>query len=187
MRHRPRGPARLLVYLAVLGAARAGTAPDQILELQVKSAFLYNFAKFVDWPASAPNADGSFTFCVMGSDPLFPVLAQTLRGKTLNGRTLLARRIETASNARQCSVVFIGGSESKDLARIPVSELGAGVLTVGDLDHFVDSGGMIQLIKDDNRFRFAINVEAVNRSGLRMSSKLLQLAGTAPKGAGGKP
>jgi len=172
------------VCLALLAAACfAAEPPADILELQVKAAFLYNFAKFVEWPGPGANEESSFVFCVVGADPLYPILGQSLRGKMLNGRTLIARRLEKPSNAQHCNVVFVGSAESKHLAEVLEGAREFSVLTVGDSGQFADRGGMIQLIKDPNRFRFTINVDAVNRSGLRISSRLLQLAGRAPAAA----
>ena len=172
------------ICLALLAAAcSAAEPPAGILELQVKAAFLYNFAKFVEWPAPGTKEETSFVFCVVGADPLYPVLGQSLRGKMLNGRTLIARRLDKPSDARHCNVVFVGSAESKHLADVLEGAREFSVLTVGDSSQFADHGGMIQLIKDPNRFRFTINVDAVNRSGLRISSRLLQLAGRAPPAA----
>ena len=74
--------------------AHAADLPAESLELQVKAAFLYNFAKFVEWPADvgSAGATGRLTFCVFGDEPLFSALTQSLVGKTINGRALVARR-----------------------------------------------------------------------------------------------
>jgi hypothetical protein len=154
----------------------AAEPPAGSLELQVKAAFVYNFAKFVEWPGSGSSSDDSLSFCVIGAQPLYDVLKQSLSGKTIAGRPVIARRIENRPGDQHCNVVFIGG-DKEHLAEILEAATANGALTVGDSDRFAERGGMIQLIKDENRFRFAINVEVANRSGLHISSKLLQLAG----------
>jgi hypothetical protein len=170
---------RLLIHsLLVLGPASAGAfageSQTELHELQVKSAFLYNFAKFVDWP---PDPGGApITFCTFVGDPLSDVLRQSLTGKTINNRPLLTRQIPAPKDAQNCQVVFVSGYSKKQLVTAISSMPRDGTLTIGDSDQFAVSGGMIQLIKGSNKFRFAINVDAVNRNGLRISSKLLQLA-----------
>ena len=170
----------LRLCLALLAVAcRAVEPPAASLELQVKAAFVYNFAKFVEWPAGSSPGDDTLTFCVMGAEPLYGELKKTLGGKTIAGRPVVARRIENRPGDQHCNVVFVGG-EKERLAEILAAATAIGALTVGDSDHFAERGGMIQLIKDENKFRFAINAEAVNRSGLRISAKLLQLSSKAP-------
>jgi hypothetical protein len=176
---RLRMAARLFIHVlsafgpwSIIGAA--GESQEELLELQVKAAFLYNFAKFVDWrlgPNGAP-----ITFCTFAGDPLSEVLRHSLSGKTINNRPLLTREIPAPKDAQNCQVVFINGDNTKQLLTTINSMPGAGTLTIGDSDQFAVWGGMIQLIKGSNKFRFAINVDAVNRNGLRISSKLLRLA-----------
>jgi hypothetical protein len=164
--------------LLILGPASvavvAGESQAELLELQVKAAFLYNFAKFVDWPPDSGSAP--ITFCTFAGDPISEVLRQSLSGKTINNRPLATRQFPAPKDAQNCQVVFISGYSKKQLAGAVASLPGGGTLTIGDSDQFVVSGGMIQLMKGSNKFRFAINVDAVNRNGLRISSKLLQLA-----------
>jgi len=170
----------LRLCLAVLaGACCAAEPPAASLELQVKVAFVYNFAKFVDWPGPGPSSDDSLSFCVIGAEPLYDELKQSVTGKTIAGRPVIARRIENRAVDQHCSVVFIGG-DKEHFAGILEAATASGALTVSDCDRFAERGGMIQLIKDENKFRFAINVEAVSRSGLRISAKLLQLSSKAP-------
>jgi len=176
-------PMERALRLLLAGAAVACCAaepPAGNLETQVKAAFVYNFAKFVEWPNADSSSGDAFCFCVIGSEPLYDVLKQILTGKTIAGRPVSARRIENGSADGHCNVVFIGRLDKQHLDEILDVPPGSQALTVSDFDQFAERGGMIQLIKEDNRFRFAINVEAVNRSRLRISAKLLQLAIKAP-------
>jgi hypothetical protein len=145
--------------------------------VRVEAAFLYSFARFVEWPdVSGTPASAPVTFCVLGSAPLQNVLEQSLAGKAINGHPVVARRIGRPEDALQCQIAFIGWDERKRLPALLAILNGAPVLTVADFEQFATHGGMIQLIKEGNKFRFAVNIDAVAHNGLRVSSKLLQLA-----------
>jgi hypothetical protein len=167
----------LLLMLGWQGMAGAAEAQTQFLEMRVEAAFLYSFARFVEWPDnySAP-ASTPVTFCVLGFAPLEEALEQSLAGKTINGHPVLARRIGRPEDTLQCQIAFIGWEERKRLPAVLAALNGAPVLTVSDFEQFASHGGMIQLIKEGNKFRFAVNIDALTRHGLRVSSKLLQLA-----------
>lgn len=167
----------LAATLAV--AAHAADPQADSLELQVKAAFLYNFAKFVEWPADGRSGAGgssSLAFCVFGDEPLFSALTQSLVGKTINGRVLVARQAEGSQGVPRCDIAFIGAGVKKRMDEVLDTLAGAGVLSISDLDQFARHGGMIELTRKANQFRFAVNIDSVNRNGLRISSKLLQLA-----------
>jgi len=166
----------LAASLAV--AAHAADPRADSLELQVKAALLYNFAKFVEWPSDTRSAGsiGSLTFCVFGDERLFSTLTQSLVGKTINGRALVALQADGPQRAQRCDIAFIGVAEKKRMDEVLEAFAGAGVLSISDLDQFARHGGMIELTKKADKIRFAVNIDAVNRNGVRMSSKLLQLA-----------
>ena len=168
----------LLTSLA-LGASLTppGYAADS-LELQVKAAFLYNFAKFVEWPTDtrSAGASGSLAFCIFGDEPLFSALTQSLAGKTINGRVLIARQVGGAPGPEPCNIAFVGTAEKKRVEEVLGAFAGAGVLSISDLSQFARRGGMIEITRKADKFAFAVNVDAVNRNGVRISSRLLQLA-----------
>ena len=167
----------LVLVLGWHAAAGAIEAQTQWLEMRVEAAFLYSFARFVEWPDDpGVSASSPVTFCVLGSQPIENALEQSLAGKTINGHPVLMRRIGRPEDALQCRIAFIGWDESKRLPAVLAALNGAPVLTVADFELFASHGGMIQLIKEGNKFRFAVNVDALTRHGLRASSKLLQLA-----------
>ena len=168
----------LVICLALAVAADAANSPAESLELQVKAAFLYNFAKFVEWPSDtrAAGSSGSLAFCVFGDEPLLSALTQSLVGKTINGRALVARQSEGPEGTGQCDIAFIGAGEKKRMDELLDGFAGTGVLSISDLDQFARHGGMIELTRKADKIRFAVNIDAVNRNGVRISSKLLQLA-----------
>ncbi|HYM10026.1 MAG TPA: YfiR family protein [Bryobacterales bacterium] len=149
--------------------------PAASLEYQVKAAFLYNFAKFVEWPADKPGG-GPFVVGVLGKDPFGAALDQAFGGKTINGRAPQIWRITGVAEARQCQILFVSSSEAKRLPEILGTLRSASVLTVSEIEDFAESGGMIRLRTEENKVRLEINVDAATQAGIRISSKLLALA-----------
>jgi hypothetical protein len=143
-------------------------------EYQVKAAFLYNFARFVDWPADSP--DSPFVIGIVGDDPFRGALESAVKGKTVNGRPVLVRRFTSAESAHGCQILFISGSERGRLQSILDSLNGSAVLTVGETEGFARSGVAINFVIENDRVRFEVNVEAAERVQLKISSKLLSIA-----------
>jgi hypothetical protein len=144
---------------------------------EVKIAFLYNFAKYIDWPASSfASSQSPFTICLLGQDPFGNLLDETLLGKVVDGRPVVIRRLKDKTEARSCQMVFVSSSESTHLPEIFASVQGANVLLIGETAGFALLGGTIEFTLDENHVRFTINSDAAGRSGLKFSSKLLTLA-----------
>lgn len=155
-------------------ALRAQQGPT---DSQVEAAYLYNFLRFVDWPDDPPMESRSpWVLCVVGDTSVGDDLKQLVSGKSVRGHDLEARKLPISADLRGCNVLFIGASEKKRLGWILTSLRGSSVLTVADMDHFVESGGMIQFVIQDSRVRVAIDVGATSRARLNVSSKLLSLA-----------
>ena len=165
----------IVVAIAVLGS---GTAlSDAALEYRVKAAFLYNFAKFVNWPDSAfSSVDEPLGVCVLGTDPFGAVLDKSLEGRTAHGRNLLIRRGSDLAALGRCHVLFVGTVAHEPLARIMQRVGGSGALTVGETHGFFDLGGIIRLDVEDGKVRFDVNAGRADEAGLRVSSQLLKLA-----------
>ncbi|HEY5838564.1 MAG TPA: YfiR family protein [Pyrinomonadaceae bacterium] len=165
-----------LLSLCFLGSLTS-TVQAQSSEYQVKAAFLYNFAKFVDWPGDAlGNSNAPLIIGVMGDDPFGGALDQAISGKTINGRSLQVRRLRWGHDLRSCHILFISSSERKRLPQIIQSLRGASVLTVGDMGQFNQQGGIINFILEANKVRFEINSRGADQARLKISSKLLSLA-----------
>jgi len=153
---------------------RAQEAPS---EYQVKAAYLFNFLKFVEWPGDAPaDTHGRWIFGIVGDNPLGGELAQIISGKTVQGHDLEVKRFQSGEDLHACHILFISASEKKRLPSMLAALDGSSVLTVADMDHFIESGGMIQFVMQEKRVRFAIDVGASSRARLKVSSKLLSLA-----------
>jgi hypothetical protein len=113
---------------------------------------------------------------VFKHDPFGTALDEVIRGKTINNRAILARRINELPDLKPCQLVFVNSAEDKLLSEILNSLKGTSALVVGEGDGFAERGGGIQFFLEDNKLRFAINVDAVQRARLNVSSKLLALA-----------
>ncbi|MBI1776245.1 MAG: YfiR family protein [Proteobacteria bacterium] len=146
-------------------------------ENALKAAFLYNFITFTEWPHQKlqPNDDAPFRLCVYGQDALGAAL-RALEAKTVNGRSLSTARVGSTAEAHKCNLLYIENFDGRP-AEAMLSELSAdGVLTVGEEARFAELGGIIALVKRNNRVAFVINMDAASRAGLKFSSKLLSLA-----------
>jgi hypothetical protein len=167
----------LAVLMLFAGSLRLCAQANPPSEYQLKAAFLFNFAKFIDWPATSPASPQSpFLICVLGQDPFGSVLDDTLKGKVIGARPLVLHRLRDKAEAGLCQIVFVSSSESAHLAEILGSLQRANVLLVGDTNGFAALGGTIEFTLDNNQVRFTINTDASARSGLKFSSKLLALA-----------
>jgi hypothetical protein len=157
-------------------------AQDPMPEYQVKAAYLFNFLKFVDWPDDAfADPLAPIVIGILGDDPFGSSLPQVVVGKTIQGRDLVIRAYHDGENLRGAHILFISSSEKKRLPAILSSLRGSSVLTVADMDGFLDSGGMIQFVPESSRVRFSINADATRRGRLQMSSKLMSLAKSVGK------
>jgi hypothetical protein len=168
-----------LAIVWVLFAVSSALGQQKPNEYQVKAAYLYNFGRFVEWPANvkAPKSD-TFTVCVLGQDPFGPALDSTLAGETMGGKSVAARRISTPQEAVNCQILFVSSSEGRRLSKIVEALDRECVLTVSDMPQFSQRGGMIQFVLEEKRVRFEVNLTAVQHVGLSLSSELLKVAAT---------
>jgi hypothetical protein len=159
----------------------AMSSPDSYLEPasehSVEALFVYNFAKFVDWPPSLfASPQDQFTICVVGDDPFGSELDQAVTGKYINGRRIAIKRVIKGSDARACQIAFVGYPDERRV-KATLGELASfSVLTVGAAKGFTEWGGVVKLTSENNKVGFEINMDAAERSQLKISSKLLKLA-----------
>jgi YfiR/HmsC-like len=146
-------------------------------EYQFKADSLFNLLKFVEWPENASaGARTKWVIGVVGSTPVTYELVRMVAGKTILGRELKIEAVQSADGMRACHVLFISASERKRLPSILAGVRGYSVLTVSDMDNFVESGGMVQFVMADERVRMMIDVGAATGTRLKISAKLLALA-----------
>ena len=156
-----------------------GRAQDsQPTEYQIKAAFIYHFAEFVDWPTQAfADASSPMVIGVLGENVFGTDLEQIINGKAIKGHQLQFKEFKSVTEVTNCQVLFISPSEKSHLPKILAALQGANVLTVSEkTDDFTKDGGMINLKIIDNKIRFEINNDAAKKAGLTISSKLLSLA-----------
>ncbi len=155
-------------------------ADEPPLEYQVKAAFLLNFTKFVQWPASAFSDQRSpLAICILGEDPFGSSLDEIVKGEAVNGHELVVQRIRRPSEGKACQVLFVARTE-KEVPRI-LDDLGPGVLTVGEGERFLEDGGIIAFVIEDRRVRFDIDQRAAARARLTLSSRLMSVARSVKK------
>jgi len=150
-------------------------AAASVGESDVKAAFILNFIKFVEWPASAfSSPEDPILISVVGKAPIGDAI-DGLNGKTVSGRKVVVRKARDLAALERCHVLFIGTSEKTALA----PALGAAqrwpVLTVGDFDGFAGRGGTIGFVRQDSRVGFEINEDSARKAGLKVNAKLLYL------------
>jgi hypothetical protein len=170
-----------LMYLLFAGSIALGQQRPSAY--QVEAAYLYNFGRFVEWPAKvAPPQSNSFTICVLGEDPFGQALDATLAGETIGNQRVVARRISNPQMSADCQILFISSSEANRLNKILEALDKNAVLTVSDIPQFSQRQGMIQFVMEENRIRFEVNLTATQRAGLTLSSELLKVATAVRKG-----
>jgi hypothetical protein len=154
-------------------------SPDSS-EYLIKAGFIFNFAKFVEWPPTTfPQADSPIVIGILGTDPFGAIIDQIVQDKKIGGRGFVVKRLKwgvDTKELRECKILFVGASERAHLDELVQIVRGLPILTVGETPGFAERGGVIRLVLEDNRVRFEVNVEAARQAGLTISSRLLTLA-----------
>jgi hypothetical protein len=163
-----------VLALAIPGFMWRGTSLEAgaVSDGQVKAAFLFNFAKFVNWPAAN---EGPLVIGIAGDDAFAEVVTKTVRGRSVNGRDLQTRRLAEGDDPAGCQVVFVGVMRPQDAAEW-LHRVRGPVLTVGETVQFLRDGGMVRFYVENNNVRFQINQKNAEAAGLKISSQLLTLA-----------
>jgi hypothetical protein len=163
--------------VVLLAATLDAVAPTTAGEYHLKAVFLFNFAKFVEWPPQAfGDAHDPFIICSAGPNPFGSFLDDEVRGQTVRGRPISNLGFFNPRDARTCQILFFPASEHKRERGILDSLQGASVLTVGEADGFTANGGIVQFKQIDARIYIEIVPEAAERASLRISARLLSLA-----------
>jgi hypothetical protein len=168
---------RLITVVFVGMSLGAAAHAQELDEYQVKAAFLYNFAKFVEWPSQAfRTPQDPMVVCVLGRNPFGNALQEAIRGKSLEGRAFALRQVTDADEANGCQILFVSAAENKRYHVLCRSLKPAGILTIGEAVGFAAGGGVINFKLEAGRVRFEINAGAAEHAQLQISSKLLSLA-----------
>ena len=165
----------LVVLLAALAPTTTEAGwPESSREYEVKAAFLYKFASFVEWPDASHH--DPLGICVVGQDPFGSALERIVEGKTIGGREFVILRFKTWRAGAPCHILFVAASEKARLRPLLRQLRHVAVLTVGDVQDFCAAGGAINLRVAGGKVKLEINLDSTAKSGLQVSSKLLSLA-----------
>ena len=186
---RVRVSARVFVFLCLIplcsGALKPARAQTTADEYQVKAAFLYHFAQFVEWPGNILNAkDISLNLCIFDGDSHLQELRNSIEGKLIGSRVFHVRQISQAQEIQGCHILFLSRDEARRQSTTLRNLRGLPILTVGETASFLTDGGMIRFHLKDNKIRFDINLGAADLSHLKISSRLLLLATSVNRGNG---
>jgi hypothetical protein len=167
----------LAAFLVLLPVAASAAGARLTHEYDLKAAFLFHFAQFVDWPPEAlPEADTPLTIGILGEDPFGRSLDEIVRSEAVGEHKLVVRRFQDVEQIDSCHILFISPSEARRLDRIIAHLDGRSVLTVGESRDFALRFGIIGFVIADKRLRLVINLAAARAAGLTISSKLLRQA-----------
>ena len=168
--------ASLISIVLVLASHPGGVSgqPPGPSQVDVEAVYLFNFAKFVRWPV---GHDGeSLNICIAGEKIYAESASRIVAGERIGTRPLAVRSVQHSDEVTDCSILFIGASAKDRLEGLLNAAGRQPTLTVSDLPGFLERGGMINFLVQNNRVRFAVNLEAVEKSGLSLSSELLKVA-----------
>ena len=165
------------MVVAIVALVWSGSlAAQSVSAAALKAAFLYNFAKFAVWPADILAPGQRLSLCVVGDDAVADALGQTIKGHTIEGHELAVQVVNADGPIRSCHLLYVDGLDVKRSTQLIEALKGASAFTVSDGDKFAELGGVAQLILENNRMRFAVNIASAQRARLQLSSKLLSLA-----------
>jgi hypothetical protein len=168
---------RWLIGLAATGllAVALPAIAVEALEASVKAAYIYKFLPYVEWPAASfANADSPQVIGVMSADAVHGELEQLVAGRRVNGRALVVRKVTPGDSLEGVHVLYLGRS-ARASAVMPMV-VGKPVLVITDAPTGLAEGGALNFILVDGRVRFEAAPAAAERSGLRLSSRLLAVA-----------
>ena len=166
-----------LAFVAVLGVAvdPAAGASRAMREYDLKAAFLYNFAQFVEWPADAfESAEAPFVIGIVGTDPFGHSLDEIVAGESVHGHPIVVRRWRTLEEIGPAHVLFVSRAQAGRIPNLATVVDDRSVLTVGDGDDFATRGGIVGFVVAGNHLRLVINVARARAANLTISSQLLR-------------
>jgi hypothetical protein len=169
-------------FVLVIVVGIAATLPAQAVErvageYEIKAAFLYNFAQYIEWPKDAvPGAEDSFIIGILGQDPFGSALDDIARDKTIQGKRIVLRRFATVEDYTPCHILFIASSAVSEMPAVRRRVQDTHVLLAADTEGLAQRGVVINFFVESSKVRFEINTTAAERAGIKISSKLLRLA-----------
>jgi hypothetical protein len=167
----------VLIFFLLIAAIPARAQTPAPLEYRTKAYFLAQFPRFIDWPETTfPSVQAPFLICILGEFSLAPSLAEFTRGTLAHGRRVEIHSVRPERDLRSCQILFITQSKRKMYGKVLEVVQGSNVLTVGETSDFIDAGGAVSLLFEDETLHFEINLAAANGAHVRISSGMLSLA-----------
>lgn len=164
--------------IAVLVVPPLPAAPDSVaLEYKVKAGYLFNFAKFIEWPStSLPAPDSPFVIGVLDGAEAVQVWQPLFAGKSVNGHPVQVRSVHLGALGPDVHILFVTRGASRTPEEIRAALGDANTLLVGESDQFAERGGMVGFVREDDVIRLTLNLERATRAGLKVSAKLSSVA-----------
>jgi hypothetical protein len=160
-----------------LASSSSIAAQKPPLEYQLKAAFLFNFTRFIDWPADAfTSPSAPFVIGIVGNDPFGNYLDEMVRGEKTGDHPIIVQHYRTAKDISNCQLLYINLQSAESIKEALSNINPHNVLTVSDADKFMKQGGDVRFFEEDNKIKIQINMAAAKASGLEISSKLLRIA-----------
>ena len=165
-----------LLLAALLVAAASAAPPARQIDYQLKAGYLFNFAKFIDWPPPPLAAGDAFRIGVLTDDGARTIIAETLRGRVIDGHPVVVLLLAPDDDPSTCRIVFIPRSSPVTPAQFRARLPNTAVLLVGEKDGFASAGGEIGFVPRGDNLRYQVNLAAAQRVGLKLSARLASLA-----------
>lgn len=152
-------------------------AAQDVTEPALKAAFIYNFAKFTEWPVDAIGAGAPMVLCVLGDAAIGGALERAVKGQTLAGHGIGVSQAASAGlPLKACHIAYISGVTARQAAAVLAGLRDAPVLTISDVEGFTQLGGIAQFFFENGQLRFEVQIASARRARLEISSRLLALA-----------
>jgi hypothetical protein len=162
--------------IAVILLLRVTASAQDVTEPALKAAFIYNFAKFTEWPADVVPAAAPFVMCVLGDAAVGDALERAVKARVLAGHSMAVSNVAAAGPQRVCHILYVSGVTVDLAAQLIAGLRDVPVLTISDVEGFTEQGGIAQFFFERGQLRFIIRPESAKRARLKISSRLLALA-----------
>lgn len=159
--------------LLALGVTQGPVAAQDVTEPALKAAYIYNFAKFTEWPADTPPGNTPFLFCVAGDAAVGDALIRSVKDRLLDGQPLTVSMLRPGQPLTKCRLLYISAMTSRQAEPLVAGVRDLPVLTISDLEGFSGLGGIASFFFESGQLRFSVNLAAARRAGIRISSRLL--------------
>jgi hypothetical protein len=162
------------LLLAFPAMPASSTGADAEAEDELKSVIVKNFLRYSTWPETVP-ANGPITVGVLGRSSFAQILHGLLDGKSVNGRMVQTIELKSSSESHRCHLIYVASDKNSEIKQALQSASSNHTLTIGEADKFLEYGGAVNLLLIDGHMGFEVSLEALDRAGIEISSKLLRL------------